>query len=314
MQSSAAIGRPAPASSLGAAQPGAPAAPPKASVVQQFREIAGEVWTHRELLTQLTMRDVRLRYKQAIMGFGWALLMPVFVVMSGLIVRYAIAHYSGSTVQSGEVAGMVVKAVGWSFFAGAIGFATTSLVSNMVLVTKVYFAREVLPLSATLAQGLDSAVAAAAVAVLLAGLGIRPTFALLWVPVLALLLFVFTAATALFLSCANLFYRDVKYIVQVVLTFGIFFTPVLFEPAMFGARGARLIMLNPISPFLEGLRLSVVKGHNLWTPLVELSRKGEAVLVWSPWYLGYAALWAVGGLALAALMFHKLEFVFAEYV
>jgi ABC-type polysaccharide/polyol phosphate export permease len=83
---------------------------------------------------------------------------------------------------------------------------------------------------------------------------------------------------------------------------------------MFGARGAKLLMLNPLSPFLEGLRLSVVRGHNLLEPLVELTRKGEAVLVWSPWYLGYAALWTIGGLALASLMFHKLEFIFAEYI
>jgi ABC-type polysaccharide/polyol phosphate export permease len=83
---------------------------------------------------------------------------------------------------------------------------------------------------------------------------------------------------------------------------------------MFGARGAKLLMLNPLSPFLEGIRLSVVRGHNLLKPLVEMSRRGEAVLVWSPWYLGYAVVWTVGGLALASYFFHKLEFTFAEYI
>jgi ABC-type polysaccharide/polyol phosphate export permease len=309
METTAVLDRPAPAATDADIE-----SPPQSSLVGQYREIGHELWAHRELLVQLTLRDVRLRYKQAVMGFGWALLMPIFVVMSGLVVRYAMAYYSGAAVNGSEISGMMVKAVVWAFFAGAVGFATASLVTNMVLVTKVYFAREVLPLSATMAQAFDSAVGAAAVAVLLAVLGVRPTWALLWVPVLALLLFCFTAAVALFLSCANLFYRDVKYIVQIVLTFGIFFTPVLFEPVMFGPRGARLLMLNPLSPFLEGLRLSVVHGHNLMTPLVELSRKGEAVLVWTPWYLGYATLWAVAGLALASLMFHKLEFVFAEYI
>jgi len=314
MQSSAALEPSAPLNppDLGDAHPAA-AAPP-VSALQRYREIAHELWAHRELLVQLTLRDIRLRYKQAVMGFGWALLMPIFVVMSGIVVRLALAHYSGGAVQATEVSGVMVKAVAWAFFAGAVGFATSSLISNTVLVTKVYFAREVLPLSATLAQAVDSAVGAAAVGVVLAFLGIQPTLALLWVPLLAVLLFLFTAAVGLFLSCANLFYRDVKYLVQIVLTFGIFFTPVLFEPVMFGARGARIIMLNPLSPFIEGLRLSVVEGHNLLTPLVQATRAGEAVLVWTPWYLGYAALSAVGGLALAALMFHKLEFVFAEYV
>lgn len=293
---------------------GALDAEPARSVVQQFREIGAELWVHRELAIQLTKRDIRLRYKQAAMGFGWALLMPVFVVLSGLIVRQAMASYSGATIQSAEVTGIAVKAIVWAFFAGAIGFGTTSLVSNSVLVTKVYFAREVLPLATTLAQGFDSLIGAGAVAILLVVLGVRPTAALVWLPVLCTMLFLFTLGVALFLSCANLFYRDVKYIVQIVLTFGIFFTPVLFEPMMFGARGATLLMLNPLSPFLEGMRLSVVSGHNLLEPLVELSRKGEHVLVWSPWYLGYAALWTFGGLALAALLFHKLEFIFAEHI
>lgn len=306
-----------------AAAPGAAAArptdgddapAPRPTVLEQFREIGGDFVTHRELLVQLTLRDVRLRYKQAAMGFAWALLMPVFVVLSGFVVRFAMAHYSGTSVGGQDVGGMAVKAVAWAFFAGAIGFSTGSLVANSALVTKVYFAREVLPLSAILAQVFDSAVGATAVSVLLLAVGVRPTAALLWAVPLALLLVVFTAAVGLFLSCANLFYRDVKYIVQLLLTFGIFFTPVLFEPVMFGARGARLLMLNPLSPFLEGLRLSVVRGHNLLLPLAEVSGKGETVLVWSPWYLAYSFAWGVGGLALASLLFHKLEFIFAEHI
>ncbi len=283
--------------------------PPRAALA----EVATDYWSHRDLLYQLTLRDVRLRYKQAVMGFGWAIFMPMLVVLSGLIVRFAMAYYAGTSLVAADVARMGVKGVGWAFFVGALGFATASLVSNANLVTKVYFPREVLPVSATLAQAVDSAIGAAALAVLLLVLGVRPTLALLWVPVVGLLLFLFTTGVALAVSCANLFFRDIKYIVQVILTFGIFFTPVLFEPAAFGRRGA-LMMLNPLSPLLEGLRLSVVDGHNLLEPLVVISTKGEQVLAWSPWYLGYAALWSIGGLVLASLMFHKLESVFAEYV
>ncbi|MGI8510475.1 MAG: ABC transporter permease [Gemmatimonadaceae bacterium] len=276
-------------------------------------EIVADYWSHRDLLYQLTLRDVRLRYKQAVMGFGWAILMPMLVVLSGLIVRFAMAYYAGTSLVADDVARMGVKGVGWAFFVGALGFATSSLVSNSNLVAKVYFPREVLPVSATLAQAVDSAIGSAALAVLLVVLGVHPTLALLWVPVLALLLFVFTTAVSLAVSCANLFFRDIKYIVQVVLTFGIFFTPVLFEPAAFGRRGAWM-MLNPLSPLLEGLRLSVVEGHNLLAPLVVMSVKGERVLAWTPWYLAYAAVWSIGGLLLASLLFHKLESAFAEYV
>ena len=116
-------------------------------------------------------------------------------------------------------------------------------------------------------------------------------------------------ACSLFLSCANLFYRDVKYIVQVLLTFGIFFTPVFFEPAMVGPDLARLSMLNPLAPLLEGLRLAIVEGHNLLVPVTSPA----GALLWSPTYLAYAATWAIAGLVVSAVIFHRSEFVFAEY-
>jgi ABC-type polysaccharide/polyol phosphate export permease len=89
---------------------------------------------------------------------------------------------------------------------------------------------------------------------------------------------------------------------------------VLFEPAIFGARGATVMMLNPVAPLLEGLRLAVVAHHNLLEPLTVVAAGGQPVLAWAPWYLAYAALWSVGGAVLAALVFHRLEYVFAEYV
>ena len=289
-------------------------APPPRSLIGDLRVIAvREIWRYRELLYQLTLRDIRIRYKQAVMGFAWAVLMPGLIVLAGTLVRFAMAYVGGSAVETREIAGMSVKALPWAFFVGAIGFATTSLTGNLPLVSKIYFPREVLPLSATLAQVFDSAIGAITIAVLLPFLGIHFGPTLLWVPVLAFLIIAFTAGVALFLGCANLFFRDVKYIVQVLLTFGIFFTPVFFEPRMFGPMGARLMMLNPLAPLLEGLRLCVVNGHNLALPLVEITAKGP-VLAWSPWYLVYAAAWALFGTLGCALLFHRSEAVFAEYV
>jgi ABC-type polysaccharide/polyol phosphate export permease len=249
------------------------------------------------------------------MGFGWALFMPLLIVFSGIVVQLALANFSGRTLSSVGLGGMAVKAVPWSFFVGAIGFATASLVANMSLVTKVAFPRAVLPLSAVGAQCFDSAIAMASLVILLPALGaVQASWALLWVPVLLVLLIAFTAASALFLSCANLFYRDVKYIVQVLLTFGIFFTPVFFEPAMFGARGAAIAMINPLSPMLEGLRLSVTQGHNLLEPLATTLTSGVVVTVWSPWYLLYACVVTLVGLPAAALLFYRSQYAFAEYV
>lgn len=297
-------------------QPDLTAPPPVArtGMWAQLREIARDLVEHRDLLLQLTRRDLKVRYKQAVMGFAWAVFMPLLIVLAGCLVRIIMAQVAGSSVNRIAVAGLAVKSLGWSFFVGTIGFAVQSLTNNMNLVAKVYFPREVLPLSATLAQTVDTLLGSAVVAILIGLMGVRPGPTLLWVPVLGLLLYLFTAGVALLLSCANLFFRDVKYIVQVLLTFGIFFTPVLFEPAMLGPKLSTLAMLNPLAPLLEGLRLSVVAGHDLLTPLVEINRHGQAVVAWSPWMLAYSAAWTVTGGIASALAFHRLEFVFAEYV
>jgi ABC-type polysaccharide/polyol phosphate export permease len=278
-----------------------------------LRSASIEVWEHRELLEQLTRRDIKLRYKQAAMGFLWAVFMPCLIVLSGLIVRYAMAQISGATLRPSDIANIAVKGVGWAFFVGALGFATASLVGNANLVTKIYFPREVLPLSSVGAQSFDSSIGLITLVIILPFLGVRIHPSLAWAPLLLLLLVLFTTGVSLFLSCANLFFRDVKYIVQVVLMFGIFFTPIFFEPAMLGPKGAYLAMLNPLTGILEGLRLSVVEGHNLLEPLTVVV-KGVPRVAWEPWELAYSAVIAVAGVIGSAVMFRRLQHLFAEYV
>ncbi len=278
-----------------------------------LRNATTEVWDHRDLLEQLALRDIKLRYKQAAMGFMWAVFMPCLIVLSGLIIRYAMARIAGQTLVASDVANIAVKGVGWAFFVGALGFATASLVGNSSLVTKIYFPREVLPLSAVAAQSFDTAIGLGTLLVLLPFLGVRVHMSLLWVPALLALLVLFTTAASLFLSCANLFYRDVKYIVQIVLMFGIFFTPVFFEPSMLGTRGAHLAMLNPMTGILEGLRISIVAGQDLSRPITTLVH-GVVTPVWEPWELVYSAIWAVGGLLGATTMFRRLQPLFAEFI
>lgn len=295
-----------------------PAVPPvewrdRHTVFGDLKESVADILAHRELLVQLTFRDIKLRFKQAVMGFAWAVFMPILVVLAGLVVRLTMAHVAGRPLSIDGMAGVAVKALPWSFFVGAVGFASGSLIANQALVSKVYFPREVLPLSAVLAQGFDSLVGTVALVIALPFLGAALSPALLWVLPLALLMLVLTTALCLFLACSNLFFRDVKYIVQVLLTFGIFFTPVLFDAPMLGDRLAPLVMLNPLAPILEGLRLAVVEGHNLLVPLRTIEG-GRLVELWSPWYLAWSAGVAVIGLVLATTMFRRLQYLFAEWV
>lgn len=289
---------------------------PRVSLLGDLREIVNDVWEYRELLQQLAVRDIKLRYKQAVMGLGWALFMPLFIVAAGMIIRVAMAHLSGGGqhIGRGAMAGLAVKSLPWAFFIGAIGLATASLTGNASLVGKVYFPREVLPLAVLLAQGMDLLIGTIAVLLILPVLGITWSVQLLWVLPLAALLVVFTGGVSLFLACGNLFFRDVKYIVQVVLTFGIFFTPVIYEPEMIGPLGARLIMLNPMSPILEGFRLCIVEGHNLLRPLTVAGLDGATSVVWDPRYLAYGVGVSVLVFAASAILFHRAEFAFAEYV
>jgi lipopolysaccharide transport system permease protein len=293
-------------------------APPdehRESLRSALAEMAAELVQHRELLWQMVVRDLKIRYKQAVMGFAWAIFMPVVIVGSGLVVKYAMAQMSGGAIDGPGISGMAVKALGWAFFAGGVGFAVSSLTGNLNLVTKIYFPREVFPLSAVATQMFDSAVGGMgvlAVLLLIAGTGISIQW--LWAAPLIALLVLFTAAAALALSCANVFFRDVKYIVQIILTFGIFFTPVFYDPQVFGPTGCTWMMLNPLTPLLEGLRLAVVEHHNLLSPLVVVSARGAEILAWSPWYLAYSAAWSVLGLLVSWRLFHKLEFIYAEYI
>jgi ABC-type polysaccharide/polyol phosphate export permease len=287
---------------------------PRRGLLHDIRTIAHDIRNYRELMLEFAARDIRIRYKQAVMGFGWAIFMPILIVLSGALIRVAMGTAAGVGTGKADIAGIALKGVAWAFFAGAVTFGTAVLTSNHNLIAKVYFPREVLPLGSLLAQSFDTAIGLVALAVLLPFLGVTFHLSMLWVPVLLLMLWLMTAGIVLFLSCANLFFRDVKYIVQVILTFGILFTPVIYEPTAVGTKGALLMWLNPLTPLLEGLRLSVVTGHDLLTPLTTTTASGAEIVAWHPMGLLYSAAWATIGLLAAALLFHRLQPAFAENV
>ena len=292
----------------------APVAAPAPGFLRSFAEAVRDVRQHRELMLEFARRDIRIRYKQAVMGFGWAIFMPILIVLSGVMIRYAMGQASGTGIGQTDIAGIALKGVAWSFFAGAITFGTVVLTANHNLIAKVFFPREVLPVAAVLAQTFDTSIGLVALALFVPLLGVGFHSTLIWLPLLLALLWVLTAGIVIFLSCANLFFRDVKYIVQVMLTFGILFTPVFYEPAMMGAKGSIIMWLNPLTPILEGLRLAVVEGHNLLQPLTTVAKDGAVVDVWRPMALLYTIAWAVPGLLIATVIFHRSQSSFAENV
>jgi len=273
--------------------------------------ILTELWESRDLVVQFMLRDITIRYAQAIMGFAWALLMPLLIVGAGLVFRVVLSTLSNSPIEGASVAGLAAKAVPWAFFSGGLTTATQSLLAHANLIGKVYFPRESIPVASVFAQAPDLVVSLAVVLVVLPIAGVSLHLAAFWGVGILLLLVLFTMGWALILSCANLFFRDVKYILQVALNFGVFATPVFFEPRMLGPKGARIMLALPLSPFIQAMDVAVVRGHSLLEPLSVTSTKGP-VEVWAPWMLAYAAALAVGVVAVGLLIFRRASGRFAE--
>jgi lipopolysaccharide transport system permease protein len=237
-----------------------------------------------ELLMMITSREIMIRYKQSVMGFLWALLMPSLLVLAGLIVRAAVSRLAGKPMAVDAVPSMVVKALPWAFFVTAIRLSTNSLTGNSNLVTRSKCPRIVFPLSAILSSLFDFSVASVPAIIVLALIGVPVTFQLLWVIPLFIVLVFMVTSIGIVLATANLFYRDVKYLVEVFLMFAIFFTPVLFEADVLG-EWRPWILLNPVAPLLEGLYAAVARGRTPDLPWVLYSTAISILFALGAWRL-----------------------------
>jgi len=202
-----------------------------------MKEELQELYKYRELLYMITYRDIRVRYKQSIMGFLWALLMPILIVLSGVVVRYAYAISAHAPLKTADIAAVAVKSLPWAFLVSSIRFSCLSLINNKELVTKIYFPKEVFPLAAMLASFFDLLVASSALTALLMEFRIGWSPYLAWTPALLVTMVLLAAGIGMIVAAASLFFRDVKFLVEVFLTFGIFFTPVFYDSAMLGDKG-----------------------------------------------------------------------------
>ena len=261
---------------------------------RDIREMVTEQFEYRELLAQLVWRDLRIRYKQTIMGFGWAIFMPLVNTLIFTVVFTRVARIQTSVpypiyVYTGLLA--------WNFFASSIRFSVASLSTNTNLVTKVYFPREIFPFSAVVVSLVDFAVASTVLVGLMVWYEIDVTWAAWFLPVIIFVQILFTMGLALLLAMANLFYRDVKYIFEVVLTVWMFATSVMYPVSLVGGRLAEFMQWNPMTPIIDGYRAVLLRG--------ELPAAGP--------FLSTTIISLVV-LMVGWLVFHRAEFRFAEKV
>jgi lipopolysaccharide transport system permease protein len=255
-----------------------------------------ELFRYRDLLYMLTWRDIRVRYKQSLMGLLWAILMPSAIILAGVAVRLAMARFSDRPLVAQDLSPVFVKSVAWAFFVSSLRSGTNCLVGNSNLVTRIYFPKLIFPLAAVLGHLFDFAIAGCVLAVVLAFMGLTWSVTMLWVPVLIVLIVLLTTGLAIFLSAAGLFFRDVKYLVEIFTMFAIFVTPVFFDASMFD-EWKSLLLINPIAPLLEGLADSLVRGR-------------APDLAW----LTYSASVSLAILCGAVAFFRRTEPTFAECI
>lgn len=244
----------------------------------------------------IAWRDIHIKYKQSIMGIMWAIFMPMIVVAAGMLVRYGVSLFSGQPMNFSDFASVSVRAVPWAFFVASVRFSTNSLVGNSNLVTKIYFPKVIFPIAAVFSQLFDFAIASLLLLIVFSIMGLGISVYLLWLPLLLAILMLLVTGIGILLSAANLFFRDVKYLVEVVLTFAIFVTPVFYEVSLFG-KWANILLLNPVAPILEGLS-AVVVGH----------RDPQSI-----WIL-YSALFSIGISLIGLTFFRRMESLFAERI
>jgi lipopolysaccharide transport system permease protein len=215
-----------------------------------------EVWRYRELLYFLVWRDLKVRYKQTVIGGAWAVLQPLLtmVVFSIVFGRLLDVPSEGTPYPVFSYTALLP----WTFFAGAVARAGNSLIQDPNLLSKVYFPRIALPLAAMSSVMVDFAVAFVILVGMMLFYGVVPGVALLALPLFILLAYATTAGVALWLSSLNVKYRDINYVIPLLVQFWLFLTPVAY-PASLVPEGWRAVYsLNPMVGVVEGFRWALL--------------------------------------------------------
>src|SRR5262249_22911805 len=217
-----------------------------------------ELWRYRELLYFFVWRDVKIRYKQTVIGVAWVVLQPlltmlVFTLFFGRLAKlpsdglpYPVFYFSAL--------------VPWIYFSTALQATTNVVVDNQRVITKVYFPRLVLPISSVLAGLVDFSIGFVVLVIFLFSYGFNPTSAALWLPLFVLLAIATALGVGLWLAALNALYRDVKYVTPFLIQFSMLASPVAYPSSLVPGRWRWLYGLNPLAGVIDGFRWALT-GH-----------------------------------------------------
>ena len=223
-----------------------------------------ELWAYRELLYFLVWRDIKVRYKQTVLGAAWAILQPLATAVVFTLFFGRLAHIAsdGLPYPIFSYAGLLV----WTFFAQGLTQSSASVVGSANLITKVYFPRLVIPLAAVVAGLLDLAVASPLLLVMMAYYKVWPGVAVVALPLVLLLALLTAVGVGLWLAALNVEYRDVRFVVPFLVQLWLFVTPVIYPASVVAPHLERLgvpgwvLGLNPMAGVVEGFRWAML-GH-----------------------------------------------------
>jgi len=262
-----------------------------------------ELWQYRDLLSILAIRDIRVRYKQTIIGAAWAVLQPlmtmvVFTVLFGMLLgrgnepTVAGVPYPVSTF---------CALLPWQLFAHALAASSNSLVDNEKLVTKVYFPRLIIPAASVMSGLMDFCISLVILFCLMVFYGVTPGWGLVALPAFLILAILTALGMGLWLSALNAMYRDVRYTVPFIVQLGMFVTPVVYSAQNIlpdlPAWAQTIYMLNPMAGVIEGFRWAM-----LGAPLPPIEWLGVSLL-------GVVLLFISG-----AMYFRRMERTFADWI
>lgn len=254
-----------------------------------------DLWLYRELIFFLTWRDIKVRYKQTVLGAAWAIIQPFFtmVVFSLFFGKLAKVPSDGLPYPIFAYAALVP----WAFFANGLTMASNSLVESGKLIKKVYFPRLSIPVSAVLGGVVDFVLAFVVLIGMMFFYGQFPTINVLWLPLFLLLALVTSLAVSLWLCAMNVQFRDVRYTIPFLTQFWLFATPIAYPSSLLSEPWRTLYGVNPMVGVVEGFR---------WALLGTDTAPGPVIIV--------SSLVALALLITGALYFRRMERSFADVV
>ncbi|HEY2472006.1 MAG TPA: ABC transporter permease [Terracidiphilus sp.] len=241
-------------------------------------KLLSELWRYRELLYFFAWRDIKVRYRQAAFGAAWAIIQPLFNMIIFSLLFGKVAHFSAGNVPYPVF--VFCGLLPWTYISGVITFASSSLINNDPLLTKVYFPRAFLPLASVLAGLIDFSISGLLLVVIMFYYHVRAGSMILLLPGIIFAMVLLSAGVSMITSAMSVRYRDVRYALPFLIQVWMFATPIVYPATAIPLRYRPLLAINPCWGIVDGLRACVLKGVPIDVGLV-CSSLGMAFLIFA---------------------------------